>query len=157
MQEGCWFVLKGESSVSRMYEASRDEIVHTLDQVRGLVLAHCLESLLLHRTLPLGRYAEQVDCADHQGDDRGQDWQICAGGHVVGSLGFLQGIWRSLLLDVLLECAIHQWLDDEWPPRLDCGAPYVCSRDVLLIESLAERQLRLELLVGRPEEQRFGW
>jgi hypothetical protein len=56
-----------------MYEAPRHGTVHTLDQVRGLVLAHCLESLLLHCAFPLGRYAEQVDCADHQGDDRGQD------------------------------------------------------------------------------------
>jgi hypothetical protein len=96
-----------------MHEASTDRTVHTLDQVRGLVLAHRLESLLLHCAFPLWRYAEQVDCAGHQGDDRGQDCEICAGGHVVECTLFVQRLCQCLAADVLLGAVLLELVGDD--------------------------------------------
>jgi hypothetical protein len=96
-----------------MCEASTDKTVHTLDQIRGLVLAHRLESLLLHCAFPLWRYAEQVDRAGHQGEDRGHDCEICAGGHFVECILFVQGTCQDLPADVLLGAVLLELVGDD--------------------------------------------
>jgi hypothetical protein len=96
-----------------MYKEPRERTVPTLDQIRGLVLAHCLEGFFLHCAFPLGRYTEQVDRAGNQGDDRGQDCEICAGGHVVEYTLFVQGFCQDLPADVLVGAVLLELVGDD--------------------------------------------